>query len=853
MSSRNAIDLFDPEVARRHTQAELRAKMGGPVRFDPGRLDPSITASVQAKIMEALAIEGAKIRAREEERRKRDPTYRADAIDLSTANLKAYDKYVDYYARLEVDEFASALELKKAYMRLSLQLHPDKQSAATPAEAAALSRRFHEMTEAYEVLSDLPTRRQYDRERDKLDADSGAGLVDSGRMEKPPPTCVDVHVTLAELYRGVVKHVEFERKDFAGTKWERKSYASYLVKVNRGEYEGATVWFREEGDRGPFGKSDLVFVVKEVKHPTFERVGDDLWYMHPEAARAEQLLWAALVPTLTGEVALACGHTLFSLLGYDHSGVGEAIVDGCGMPLRDGTDASLRKSRGDLVVKFPITPPRGARRVLVTGLAPLPPLVLLTSCAGALRTQPLAALLATTVLPHFLARAAYDLSTPPPLHLRPPHSHRTPPHAVCLLLGKPAAAAAAAAGPVAQLRALLSHCIPRLAWRVLVAPRGLAACLLDDEASALASAAFVLVALPDEPRAPHEARAPPAAWRVAHRPAVRVRRAAASGAAVVGRVRAGEVVRGVLQPDGWLRLAPEGGAPRFVQTRPSAAEAAAWRASAEGRRSEEGATAPADSAAKSGAAPPLLVPAHPEDLTEDRDGLDSDAEEDDLPPQHLRRLDEEYLMYAPPPPPHAANPHPSHPFPPGCPSLRGSCREALEVLHEDAAAALHECHCRGGVIFAIDSACSLFGQPLAEQRPPPRREAHRAGAAPRAATISWPHLLDYHVGIQPPLDRDGHVSWRRLRGAASQAGLADGAHNFVAVGLPAGSVVAVLTAQRNALRPALGSAPPRKYSHRELQAWRARRDARKLRRRVEAERSKVLRELSQLESHGFAG
>ena len=109
MSSRNAIDVFDPEVARRHSQAELRSKMGGPVNFQPGRIDPSITASVQKKILDALAKEGAKLRAREEERRKRDPTYREDAIDLSTENLKAYDKYVNYYEKLEVDEFASAL------------------------------------------------------------------------------------------------------------------------------------------------------------------------------------------------------------------------------------------------------------------------------------------------------------------------------------------------------------------------------------------------------------------------------------------------------------------------------------------------------------------------------------------------------------------------------------------------------------------------------------------------------------------------------------------------------------------------------------------------------------------------
>ena len=34
--------------------------------------------------------------------------------------------------------------------------------------------------------------------------------------------------------------------------------------MTRGEHEGATVWFRSEGDSGPYGKADLVFVVKQV-------------------------------------------------------------------------------------------------------------------------------------------------------------------------------------------------------------------------------------------------------------------------------------------------------------------------------------------------------------------------------------------------------------------------------------------------------------------------------------------------------------------------------------------------------------------------------------------------------------
>ena len=38
-----------------------------------------------------------------------------------------------------------------------------------------------------------------------------AGLMDVGKFESPPPTCVDVEVTLENLYRGTRKQVQFIR------------------------------------------------------------------------------------------------------------------------------------------------------------------------------------------------------------------------------------------------------------------------------------------------------------------------------------------------------------------------------------------------------------------------------------------------------------------------------------------------------------------------------------------------------------------------------------------------------------------------------------------------------------------
>ncbi len=64
----------------------------------------------------------------------------------------------DYYALLGVGRDASGEEIKKAYRKLALKYHPDRNEGSKEAEE-----RFKEVTEAYEVLREPGKRSQYDR------------------------------------------------------------------------------------------------------------------------------------------------------------------------------------------------------------------------------------------------------------------------------------------------------------------------------------------------------------------------------------------------------------------------------------------------------------------------------------------------------------------------------------------------------------------------------------------------------------------------------------------------------------------------------------------------------------------
>ncbi|MCD6036583.1 MAG: putative chaperone, dnaJ [Nitrososphaeraceae archaeon] len=67
------------------------------------------------------------------------------------------DDHIDYYTILGVSQYAKYREIRKAYRRLALKYHPDRNSSPFAEDV------IKTINAAFEILSDKDKRRQYDR------------------------------------------------------------------------------------------------------------------------------------------------------------------------------------------------------------------------------------------------------------------------------------------------------------------------------------------------------------------------------------------------------------------------------------------------------------------------------------------------------------------------------------------------------------------------------------------------------------------------------------------------------------------------------------------------------------------
>lgn len=80
----------------------------------------------------------------------------------------------DYYKILDVSNTANENEIRKAYKKLALKWHPDRNNESEESHKIA-EKKFRDISDAYTVLSDAKKKQQYDMGTDPLNPEEAQG------------------------------------------------------------------------------------------------------------------------------------------------------------------------------------------------------------------------------------------------------------------------------------------------------------------------------------------------------------------------------------------------------------------------------------------------------------------------------------------------------------------------------------------------------------------------------------------------------------------------------------------------------------------------------------------------------
>lgn len=315
---------------------------------------------------------------------------------------------VDYYNILKVNRNASEDDLRRAYRRLAMIWHPDK----NPSNKREAEAKFKQISEAYDVLSDPQKRLIYDLYGEEAlksgqvppppastrggpqhhnhhpnpsfrfnprDADdiyeeffgpdgsgTGAGGGGGGRnrvykdgffrtsngdygsqaLRKAAPVENLLPCSLEELYKGAKKKMKISRTISDAFGKIRTVEEILSIDIKPGWKKGTKITFPEKGNQEPgVIPADLIFVVDEKPHLVFKRDGNDL-IVDWEITLLEALTGKALELRTLDRRSLEIQLTDIVKPGY------EMVVPNEGMPI------SKEPSRkGNLRVKFDVKYP----------------------------------------------------------------------------------------------------------------------------------------------------------------------------------------------------------------------------------------------------------------------------------------------------------------------------------------------------------------------------------------------------------------------------------------------------------------------------------------------------------------
>jgi curved DNA-binding protein len=295
--------------------------------------------------------------------------------------------YKDYYKILEVDKKASQDEIKKAYRKLALKYHPDKNKDNKQAEE-----KFKLINEANQVLSDPGKRKKYDelgenwayyqqtgqepprgraysgqpgRQEYSYEGDEnpfgdmggseffsdfferffGGGGGSSSRQGsrrssyrntgdfKGGDYQTEMEITLHEAYHGTSRIIQLENEKLR-------------ITTKPGAYDGQLLRIKGKGGKGSSAAhhGDLFVRIHVDPHTPFRRRGDDLYITQPIDLFTAVLGGDAIVNTLSGQVKVKIAPGVQN---------GKLIrIKGKGMPIYEKKDAF-----GDLYAELQVRIP----------------------------------------------------------------------------------------------------------------------------------------------------------------------------------------------------------------------------------------------------------------------------------------------------------------------------------------------------------------------------------------------------------------------------------------------------------------------------------------------------------------
>jgi len=212
----------------------------------------------------------------------------------------------DLYKQLEVEKTSTQEEIKKSYRKLSLKYHPDRNQGNEE-----FTKKFQEISSAYEILGDTEKRQQYDLKENHRNSPFNANNANinpeelfkfftssnnvfkagpngptshkhvfnfNTALNKPVPIVKNIEITLMESYNGSTKPLMVTRWVIENNIRRQENEKLYVI-IPRGVDDNEMIIVRGKGNsQSCTNQGDIKIFIKIINKTEFTRNGLDLIY-----------------------------------------------------------------------------------------------------------------------------------------------------------------------------------------------------------------------------------------------------------------------------------------------------------------------------------------------------------------------------------------------------------------------------------------------------------------------------------------------------------------------------------------------------------------------------------------------